>query len=460
MTISSRIIKSSFRDPSGFVFLDGGTIYRQINKCYREHYEYLMGSGLYDALTEAGLLLNHEEVDKLAGRSELEYKVIRPEQIDFLTYPYEWCFSQLRDAAPTTLAIQNIAFRFGMTLKDASAYNVQFHQGKPIFIDTLSFEIYEEGHTWNAYRQFCQHFLAPLALMSCRDIRLSQLLRNNIDGIPLDLASSLLPIRSRLRFSLLSHIYLHSISQRRYADKRVGTGRRISQQAFLGLIDSLESAVRGLSYEPAGTVWSDYYSDTNYSDDTLRQKESAVADFLDAVLPRSVWDIGSNTGRFSRLASSKGIQTLSIDSDPAAVEKNYLECLRIGDTKCLPLLADLTNPSPGIGWRNEERIALINRGTPDCVMALALVHHLVISNNVPPGLIAEFFAGICHSLIIEFVPKADSQVVRLLRSRQDIFEDYSESGFADAFRQYFTISRKAPLSGSERVLFLMESKGN
>ena len=278
-----------------------------------------------------------------------------------------------------------------MSLKDCSAYNIQFRKGKPVFIDTLSFEMYHEGQPWVAYRQFCQHFLAPLALMSYRDVRLNQLLRVYIDGVPLELASSLLPLRTRFIFSFLTHIHLHARSQKHYADKTVDiSGKRVSRLSFLGLINNLESAVKKLRWQPGGTEWAEYYKDTNYSSDAIEHKGQIVAEFLDKVNPKTVWDLGANVGMFSRIASNKGINTISFDIDPAAVEINYLECVKKGESHILPLVLDLTNPSPGIGWQNAERMSILERGPTDTVMALALVHHLAISNNVPFVKIAEF----------------------------------------------------------------------
>jgi len=197
----NKVLPSSFRDPSGFLFLRDGFIYRQVNTIYRENYDYLISSNLYKTLVDAELLIPHHEVDIKKARSDEIYKVIKPELILFISYPYEWCFSQLKDAALTTLEIQKKSLDFGISLKDCSAYNIQFRKGKPIFIDTLSFERYHQGKPWVAYRQFCQHFLAPLALMSYKDIRLNQLFRVYIDGPPLDLTSSLLPFRTRFRIS-------------------------------------------------------------------------------------------------------------------------------------------------------------------------------------------------------------------------------------------------------------------
>ncbi len=217
--MSESVDPGSFRDPNGFIFYRGQTLFRQVQRLYQPHYDQLMQSGLYEALVNAGLLIPHVEEHVDIALKTGAYRVLRPEPLPFISYPYEWCFSQLRDAALATLQIQMEALRFGMSLKDASAYNIQFRNGKPLLIDTLSFEKYEAGKPWVAYRQFCQHFLAPLALMSYTDIRLGQLLRVHLDGIPLDLTSRLLPCNTKLRMGLLTHIHLHGAAQKRYADQ-------------------------------------------------------------------------------------------------------------------------------------------------------------------------------------------------------------------------------------------------
>ena len=456
---TSGSIASSFRDPSGFLFQSGDSLYRQINLTYKEHYDQLMDSGLYEALVGTELLVPHEEVDVEPAQCENAYKIIKPEAIPFISYPYEWSFSQLKDAALTTLRIEKKSLDFGMSLKDCSAYNIQFAKGKPVFIDTLSFEQYREGRPWVAYRQFCQHFLAPLALMSYVDVRLGQLMRVHIDGVPLDLASLLLPMRTRFKFSLLAHIHLHARSQKHFSAKTVDVRKyRMSRMSLVGLISNLETAVRKLRWWPSGTEWADYYEDTNYSPVALEHKSQTVSNFLDTINPRTVWDLGANVGVFSRISSDKGIDVLSFDVDPSAVEKNYLECVARGETNMLPLLLDLTNPSPGIGWKNEERMSLLERSSADVVLALALVHHLAISNNVPLGKLAEFFSTMCGWLVIEFVPKSDSQVQRLLSTREDVFPDYVQPVFEREFGRYFSIEDSVRIGGSERTMYLMKRR--
>jgi len=450
-------IQSSFRDPSGFLFYGNGLLYRQINKIYREHYDHLMISGLYSRLIKERLLIPHIELDNGPSEQIEIYKIIQPEFISFISYPYEWCFSQLKDAALTTLKIQKIALESGMSLKDASAFNIQFKDGKPLLIDTLSFEKYKEGQPWVAYRQFCQHFLAPLALMSLTDFRMNQLFRVYIDGFPLDLASMLLPKNSWLKFSLFCHIHLHARGQKHFSDKQTNLQRhRVSKLSLLGIIDNLEKTIKKLNWSPKGTEWGDYYEKTNYSPEAQEHKKLILNDYLERIKPNTVWDIGANTGLFSRLASDKKLFTISFDADPAAVEKNYLDCVNKKENYILPLILDLTNPSPAIGWANQERMSLLERGPADMIFALALVHHLAISNNLPFDNIAPYFSKLCKYLVIEFVPKNDSKVLKLLSTREDIFKDYTQEAFEKSFRVFFSIEAANKLKDSDRVLYLMK----
>ncbi len=417
-----------------------------------------MGSGLYDQLVKKQYLVPHKEVHQKSPWPDA-YKVIEPEVIPFISYPYEWCFSQLKDAALLTFHIQKTAMEFGMTLKDCSAYNVQFADGRPVFIDTLSFEKYEEGQIWVPYRQACQHFIAPLALMRYTDQRLSQLLRTHLDGIPLDLASALLPFKARFNPSLFSHIFLHARSQKHFAHKKVDTKRRrISRMAFMGLVESLLGLVKNMHWRPEGTEWAAYYEDTNYSTEAFSHKKEVAQNMLDKTDTAVLWDLGANDGMFSRIASEKGIYALSFDIDYSAVEKNYVRSRSHGEKNILPLLLDLANPSPGIGWENSERMSIIQRGPADTVFAFALVHHLAISNNLPLEKIAHFLCQCCTNLIIEFVPKSDSQVQRLLATREDIFTDYSQQHFEIEFSKYFHIRSQEPIRDSKRIMYLMKKK--
>jgi hypothetical protein len=468
------ILPSSFRDPSGFVFSHDGSIYRQVNQSFAAAFDQFIESGLYQTLADKGYLVSHEDVtaSDVPRQSEC-HRVIAPQQLPYISYPYEWSFSQLKDAAMLTLRIQTVALKHGFVLKDASAYNIQFVNGKPVFIDTLSFEPHEDGSPWVAYRQFCQHFLAPLALMAYVDVDLGKLLVTHIDGVPLALASKLLPTRTHFNYGLQAHIHLHAKLQSDYADAAgdeaptesatnattKATKAKLSSSGLQAIVESLANSVRKLEWKPPKTEWGDYYDHTNYSDDSTTAKQALVSQLLSNIEQplHIVQDLGANTGQYSRIAAQHADLVISQDIDPVAIERNYRQVKASEPRNVLPLLQDLFSPSPAIGWANEERDSFRQRGRCNALLALALVHHLAISNNTPLDSIAKLFSELADWLIIEFVPKSDSQVIRLLETRQDIFPLYSEPGFEAAFSEYFNVERKDSVPGTQRTLYLMRS---
>lgn len=457
---------SSFRDPAGFIFKSGYNVYRQVNNEGREDYDLFVTSGLSAELQKLGLIIPFKEIKntKPFGEDTRRYKVLQPEQVPFISYPYEWSFGQLKDAALLTLRIQRIAFKHGMILKDASAYNVQFIGKKPIHIDTLSFKKYIPGEPWEGYRQFCEHFLAPLAVARYTSYDILKLLESHLEGVPLGVACSLLPKRARFGKGLLSHLYLHSISQKRYENAgsvqtKVPT-RKVSTFALEGIMGSLERTVHALRPPKQKTEWGNYYTFTNYSDAAFKRKQKLVSDLLTKITPtpKMVWDMGANNGEFSVLAADMGAYTLACDIDPVAVGRNYKHLDGKHDDKLLPLVQDCTNPSTDVGWMGKERDSLFKRGPADAIMALAIIHHLAIGRNLPLGNIAEFFASIGNHLIIEFVPKEDSKVQVLLASRKDIFPEYDIEHFEAAMEQYFKLVEKKPIAQTKRTLFLYKKK--
>ena len=449
---------ASFRDPSGFIFLRNNILLRAVSYSYKDHYDYFISSGLYKRLTGDNLLVKHEEIDHTELDSTDSYKVLQPNQIKFISYPYEWSFSQLKDAALTTLKIQRIALEYNMVLKDASAYNIQFQDGRPVFIDTLSFEKYIVGKPWVAYRQFCMHFLAPLLLMKYNDLRMNRLLSLFIDGIPLDLTRSLLPQRSFFRFSNLSHIYLHSLSEKKSTFHKMNHDIKITKNGLFALIDNLEKSILGLKLNVKDSTWGDYYIENSYSQIELEKKKKIVEEYIEEINPSTLIDFGSNTGLFSRISSSKNTYTISTDFDPYCVELNYREAKLKKEKNILPLYLDLTNPSPNLGWDNKERNSFLKREKVDAVMALALIHHLSITNNVPFTELANFFSQLSDYLIIEFVPKQDIQVKTLLVNRKDIYANYNPEYFEKVFMGFYNIIRKENITASGRTLYLLKLK--
>lgn len=442
----------SFRDPSGFVFCDKERLLRQINPIYFDIYNALKDGGIFEKLWSSDLLIKHQEVSRSSDKI-----IIQPEIIPFVTYPYEWSFGQLKDAALLTLELQKTLLNHGFSLKDASAYNVQFVGYKPIFIDTLSIEPYKEG-PWIAFGQFCKHFLYPLMLMSKLDLRFNHLLKLWIDGIPPEVVNELLPCSKIFSLNYWFYVKFLCNAQKKAQHARKKISVSLSKNQLLRVIDGLKYAIGRLHTKGKKTEWGDYYTFTNYSNDALEEKSKIVSNLIDKIHPHTVWDLGANNGRFSRLASEKGIYTLAFDIDPIAVEKNYRTARQKKESCILPLLQDLANPSPGIGWSNEERVPIEQRGTADACMALALVHHLAIGNNVPFPNIASYFSKLCRHLIIEFIPKEDSKVQELLLNRQDIFEHYTQFHFEESFLHHFTLEERIPIKGSLRTLYWLKKR--
>jgi len=452
---------ASFRDPSGQVYETETWVYRTITAAYAEEWVFLKSCGLLETARNIGLG-SFEEVspeELPTGLPADAIHVLRSPRLPFISCPYEWCFSQLKAAALLTLDLHLLALEHGCILKDASAYNVQFFEAKPLFIDLLSFERWSEGQPWQAYGQFCRHFLAPLALMCRRDCRCGLLSSRWIDGIPLDLANSLLPASSWLSLGLAMHIRLHDSMQRKHGDGRQAAAKvrqmRMSLQKMKDVAQSLKETVLSLKLPTQNTEWGDYYNDTNYTPTARIAKEEAVSRLVAEHPGRLALDLGANTGEFSRLLAPYFALVLSTDYDHTAVEKQWLSP---PPKNVLPLVLDLANPSPSIGWACGERLSIIERCKADMVIALALCHHLRFTFGIPFTQMAECFRSLLQKggyLMVEFVPREDSQVQRLLAGRDDVFDDYEEGEFLAAFCKYgLQLVESIPIEESVRTIHL------
>jgi hypothetical protein len=449
--------QSSFRDPSGYVFEHDGRIYRGIAENFLEHFQLLNTSGLSNVLFEQELLIKHEIVKEKIPHADFA-AIIQPERIPVITYPYEWSFSQLKDAALLTLKIMKQSLKYNMILKDASAFNVQFKGCKPVFIDTLSFAKYEEGQSWIGYKQFCEHFLNPLCLCVYLGAEYQTLTRLGVNGVSLKMTSKLLPLKSWLSFVPLFHIHLHAKSIEGNQNKKIALKpRSISKTNLFAMIDHLMSFITKLDLNRADTTqWKDYDKEIHYSDVSRLNKALLVKTFVDRINPTIVWDIGANDGYFSRLVSTPDRIVLSLDSDSLAIEKNYKYNKEEHNTSVYSLLFDAVNPSPSIGWANTERVGLSDRSKPELIQALAVIHHLVITNNIPFEKVAGHLASLCKWLIIEFVPKDDEKVLLLPETAGKA--SYSRDNFLKGFLFFFHVIEEKRIKDSQRSIFLLERK--
>ena len=450
------ILPSSYRDADGFVFEADGKIYRFIRPSYFDDYRCLMESGLYTELTAAGRLISHEEIKNIWEVLPGEGIVLLPEQIPFISYPYEWSFDMWRDAALVTLKTAAASLEKEMILKDATPFNIQFYKGRPVFIDTLSFEKHEQGTAWIAYRQFCECFLAPLLLMHYGHRDMGKLFLAYPEGIPLEIIKSLLPRKAKWNI----HVYMHIFLQEKTARKNTVAQKAAQQfpkKKLSLLLSGLEQFVAGLKPKINRSEWDDYYTETVLGPEYLAAKEKAVMSFVNAADFKTVLDLGANDGLFSMLLKDKAAYIIAADADSNCINALYKSLRQKKIRNILPLVSALQMPAPQIGWANEERASFTQRAKADLLLMLALIHHLAISANLPLEKIALWLKEAGHYIIIEFVPKSDDRVQLLLKNREDIFSEYSIERFRDIFSRHFDFLREEKIGDTERVLFLLKN---
>jgi hypothetical protein len=431
--------KGSFRDPSGRVIERNGQILREVSPSYYPEYQRLLASGLYKELTTSKLLIPHQEL----SHSPL---ILEPERVWVISYPYEWSFTYLKKAALTTLRIAKVALEHGMILKDATAYNMQWHNGQMILIDTLSFARYQNGQPWIAHRQFIEHFLGPLLLMAYGKEMLHRLPEIMLDGIDPSITSNLLPHYLRLNPYLTLHFYSQALASR----IRASEGKRVSmpKQNLIALISSLMVLVEGLKYKERGKDWSEYSGDTSYTARGQADKMIVVSSYLLNKPPTTLCDMGANTGEWSRMAATLCYRTLAIDNDFGCVEKMSK------DKTYMSLLIDICNPSPAIGWANEERKSFLDRLHVDTILFLALLHHLCLGHNIPLERVARMLSEHCKQLIIEFIPAIDEKAIILLGNKEVPL--YNQDEFEKQFGKYFRIKASQKIQESCRSIYYVE----
>ncbi len=449
---------ASYRDPSGFIFRADGLYYRQVNRSYHADYEWLFHSGLYKTLTEKGLLISHREIEEdLTGHPE-RYKVLLPEQLPFISYPDEWSPSQLKDAALLTLQILRISLDHGMILKDATPLNIQFRAGKALLIDTLSFEKYDPVLPWVAYRQFCECFLFPLYLQHYLSTGTHKIAAAWPEGIPAATTATLLPWKSRWRLG----VWLHVLLPVKVRKDELPGGKALSfnKNKLLHLADNLTGILERLN---TGTVnpstWNNYYRETIISPAYLLAKENLFRAYTADIHFGSALDLGANDGYFSKILAEKTTSVVAVDSDWQCINNLYQYTRQTHGRNILALCVDIADPTPARGFDNAERSSFSSRMPADLVVALALLHHLVLSRNIPLSRIAAYFATLTHTwLIIEFIPLSDTKAMDLTRNRKTIPSPYDAIVLEQEFSRYFSIDKQEIIPGTKRVLYRMKKK--
>jgi ribosomal protein L11 methylase PrmA len=448
----------SYRDPAGSVHLIGRRVFRTVSSRAVEDFEATERAGLHARFVTEGRLVPHRRLEA-AEATELALEapiVLEHPRLPFVSWPYEWPFPALKAAALFHLALHLDALAAGFTLSDATAYNVQFCGAKPVFIDTLSLRPYRDGEYWMGHRQFCEQFLNPLLLHSLLGVSHVQWCRGSLEGVPVTDLASLLPARTRLSWNVLAHVHLQARFQRdatRKGAAKASIARKLPREGFLGMLRGLQSWISRL--EPAGpkrTVWSDYAGETSYAPEEAKAKREFVCRFVERQRPETVWDLGCNTGDYSVAALEAGAKrVIGFDFDHAAAGKAF-ERARSERLDFLPLVLDAANPSPNQGWAQEERAGLRERADADAFLALALVHHLAISRNVPLERVIDWLVSLAPAGVVEFVPKSDAMVQELLRLREDIFDGYTEERFLSCLGERAEILEASTISASKRLL--------
>ena len=449
----------SFRDPDSRVYRDGDLILRALSERGLSDWEHLAGTEFFARAQDVGTIVRTQALDNRTtpGQGFQSAGTLRHERVPFVSYPYEWPFSMLRDAALLQLELMRDALAEDTILKDSSPFNVQWHGSRPVFIDIGSFEPLGEGEPWAGYRQFCCLFLYPLMLQAYAGLPFQPWLRGSLEGIEPGEARAVLRGRHTLRAGVLAHVALHARLEQREGDRDTRSEVRkagFRKELIEANVARLSKLVGKLDWGTSKTAWSDYSDRAHYDAEELERKDRFVRETCASVGPSLTWDLGCNDGRYSRIAAEHSSYVVAVDGDHATVQALYRDLREAGDERILPLVMDLADQSPARGWRGLERARLEERGAPDLVLCLALVHHLSIAANVPLSEVVDWLASLGGVLVIEFAGRDDPMVQRLLaRKKDDAHPDYTAESFERELLKRFEIARREPLASGLRTLY-------
>lgn len=457
----------SYRDRRGRVFYQSGAVCRGLNADAFAEWNVVAGSRFFQQAMEAGRVVRTELASSSDNGQSVapgEWAVVlRHELIPFISYPYEWTFGMLRDAALLHLELLDAALDEDITIKDGTAYNVQWRGARPVFIDIASFERLKPGEPWMGYRQFCQTFLYPLFLQAYKNVGFHSWLRGALDGIDPRDCAGLMSWRDWLRPGVLSHVVLHAKLHARYSQRETGVRAALpaagfQKQMIKANVHKLLRIVRGLKWERPDSVWTGYATQNTYAEADHKRKVDFVRSVVQSRTWTLAWDLGCNTGTFSRIAAENADYVVAVDADHATVDRLYSSLKEEPSRRILPLVGNLADASPDQGWRGLERRSLRERGRPELILCLALIHHLVIGAGIPLPELVRWLADLKSDLIIEFVSREDPMVKLLLRNKPDDYSDYNEALFERLLSELFDLRRREPLESGTRTLYYAASK--
>ncbi len=456
----------SFRDRESRVFYRDDRVLRALSQPALDDWRALAGSSFFDRLRDAGKIVSTRELaagELIAGDDVGELAppwvaVLEHDRIPYISYPYEWSFSMLQDAALLQLDLLLAALGDDMILKDSSSYNVQWNGPRPVFIDVTSFERRTAGDPWAGYLQFCQLFLYPLLLTAYRDIPYRPWLRGAIDGIQPEECNRVFSWRDRLRPGVFADVYLQAALHARTADKKGNLRGDLRQANFrkeliMHNVRRLRKIVGKLVWRRQSSEWSAYAETSSYDRENLKIKERFVARSAAGRRWPLAWDLGANTGAFSRVIAEHADYVVAFDADHLAVDRLYRSIAADGPDNILPLVSNLADPSPALGWRHRERKSLAERPAPRLTLCLALIHHLAITANVPVDEIVDWLSSLESHLVIEFVTKDDAMVKKLLQNKDDIYDDYEIEYFERSLKKHFEIIDQETFHDGTRTLY-------
>ena len=472
MTVPGGRLAASFRDPDGYVFRHADRIFRALGPTFAPLLSEVEQSGLLATLVQDGLVVPSHRVTDPPLRAELmsahpqAAELVEHQRLAPITYPYEWSLSMLADAGILTLDLQLRLLTAGLSLKDASAYNIQFRGGRPVFIDLTSIERPARLDLWKALGQFNQMFTFPLLLSREQGWDLRSYFLGSLGGRTLEQVSRGFGSLSRWRPSLLLDLTLPLLLGRRVERKQPETSTPVTSPKDPGTPEAqrvnlgrLRGKLRGLAegYQPSG-VWADYTATCTYDASASGAKRGLIRAYLDRWHPGQVLDLGCNTGVYSYLAAGSGARVIAIDQDHDAIEMLYRR-LRQQPATITPMVADLSNPSPGVGFRNAERDPLLSRVESDLVFALALLHHLLVSANLSLEAARDLLFDLSRDhVVLEFVPSDDPMFRRLLRFRAEDFSWLTLDGCRAVLQQRFTVVEEHPVPGTPRTLLFLRKR--
>jgi ribosomal protein L11 methylase PrmA len=449
----------SFRDPSGRVLHHDGRVFRTVSDVGWRQFAPVWQSGLLQDLAAKGLVLPLRESEAAsAGNPDDAVRIFETDKLSFVSWPFEWSFSALKAAALLHLDVHLAALDQGFTLSDASAWNVQFRRAQPVFIDHLSFRAYRDGEIWAGHRQFCEQFVNPLVLASKAGVMPNAWYRGSQEGLPTSDVARLIPLRKKFSWNVFMHVVMQARLDRAAVagadnlDTGAMAKARLPRASFINMLKGLRNWIAGLAPPGGATVWQDYARDNSYAGAEAEEKKCKVAEMIADLKPDLVLDLGCNSGDYSIAALEAGAgQVVGFDVDFGALEAAFGRA-RQDRLNFLPLYFDAANPSPDQGWAQAERSGFATRARGDVVLALAFVHHLAIARNIPLATLVDWLIDRAPHGIIEFVPKEDAMVQRLLSLREDIFPDYVLDNFLAAIQARADIVSNDQVSASGRRL--------